>query len=104
MTAGTGPDARRPESQSLTAEQLARLPSGRRHELLSGTLMVRPQLGALHQLVAARLGGMLLASCPTGMTVLPEVAIHFSRSTVLIADLAVARSGRRTGIRSASRR
>ncbi len=92
MTAGTGGDTRGSESQPLTAEYLGRLPrDGRRRELLGGTLMIRPQPGPLHQLVAARLGAILLDSCPAGMSVLPGAAIRLSRSTVLTADLAVAR-------------
>jgi Uma2 family endonuclease len=92
MTAERTGDTWDAESPPLTAEHVGRPPhDGRRRELLGGTLMVRPQPGPLHQMVAARLGGILLASCPAGMTVLPEAAIQFSRSTVLTADLAVAR-------------
>ena len=93
MTEGESGDAWGPEGQPFTADRLAGLAQdGRRHELLGGTLMTRPQPGALHQLAAARLAGILLASCPAGMTVLPGAAVQLSHSTVFITDLAVARS------------
>jgi Uma2 family endonuclease len=92
MSAQARGDSAAAGGQPRTADELARMPrDGDRHELLDGQLVISARPSPLHQVVAARLSGMLAGSCPEGMGVLPGPAIRLSRSTVLTADLTVMR-------------
>ncbi len=98
MTAGSREDGWHAGCPSVTAEALDRMPAdGDRHELLDGMLVTSPRPGPLHQVVAARLSGMLLSYCPDNMDVLVGPSVRLSRSTVLVADLAVTRRQRPSG-------
>ena len=92
MSAEANGDTKATGDQPPTADELARMPrDADRHELLDGALLVSPRPSPLHQVIAARLSGMLASSCPEGMAVLPRPVIRLSRSTVLTADLTVVR-------------
>ncbi|HEY3956766.1 MAG TPA: Uma2 family endonuclease [Streptosporangiaceae bacterium] len=80
--------------QPFTTDELDRMPDdGHRYELIDGVLVVSPRPGTIHQVVATRLGAVLLAACPEDMFVIAEPAVQLSRRTEFDPDLTVARGG-----------
>ena len=92
MSAMRAVDAWPAAGQPFTDGELDQMPEdGRRYEVLDGALVAGPRPGALHQVLAARLAGTLLAACPDGMFVLSGRDVRLSRTTVFAPDITVAR-------------
>ena len=78
--------------QPFTTDELNQMPKdGRRYEVLDGALVVSPRPGAPHQVLTARLLGLLLGACPDGMFVISGPVVRLSRTTAFVPDLAVTR-------------
>jgi Uma2 family endonuclease len=74
----------------FTVADLDRMPDdGRRYELLDGALAVSPRPTTVHQFVATRLIGALLAACPEDLSVVAEPAVQLSPQTELDPDIVV---------------
>ena len=84
--AAAWPAAGRP----FTVADLDRMPDdGRRYELLDGALAVSPRPTTVHQFVATRLIGVLLAACPEDFSVVAEPAVQLGPQTELDPDIVV---------------
>lgn len=76
----------------FTAEELDQMPrDGRRYEVLDGTLVVSERPSALHQVLAARVAGLLLGTCPDCMFVHSRPVVRLSRTTAFAPDVTVSR-------------
>jgi hypothetical protein len=65
---------------------------GRRYELLDGVLVVSPRPTTVHQWVATKLVGVLLAACPEDQGVVAEPALQLTSKTELAPDIVVVRT------------
>lgn len=74
----------------FTVAELDRMPNdGHRYELLGGGLVVSPRPTTVHQAVAGRLYGVLSASCPADLLVVPEPAVQLDPVSELAPDVVV---------------
>jgi Uma2 family endonuclease len=80
------------EGRPFTVAELDRMPDdGRRYELLDGVLVVSPRPTTIHQVVATRLIGLLLNTCPEEFCVVAEPAVELGPQSELDPDLVVVR-------------
>jgi Uma2 family endonuclease len=90
MSAVTIAEAWPAAGHPFTVAELDRMPEdGRRYELLDGVLVVSPRPTTVHQFVAMRLSGMLIAACPEDLCVLAEPAVQLTPATEFAPDLVV---------------
>jgi len=93
MSAVTFAEATPAAGVPFTVADLDRTPDdGRRYELLDGSLVVSPRPTTVHQWVATKLAGVLLAACPEELGVVAEPALQLTSKTELAPDLVVVRT------------
>ena len=93
MSAVTFAEATPAAGIPFTVADLDRTPDdGRRYELLDGSLVAGPRPTTVHQWVATKLAGVLLAACPEDLGVVAEPALQLTSKTELAPDIVVVRT------------
>jgi Uma2 family endonuclease len=84
-----------PAPGDWTTDDLDALPEdGRRRELIDGVLIVSPSPTSYHQILALRLGGALLRTCPDWFHVTQGVEVRVNPRRTFIPDVLVVKGPR----------